>query len=190
MSRDINKLFGPFQTGIRILIKRANDAGIPAFVTDTTRTEAQQRRLVAEGKSYTMESKHLIGEAADIAFTVDGKLSYDRELYKRLYAITKDIPFVIWPYKDLGWNWDWPHHEYDKTKEGVILEGMTEEERKLNTEIGRVTKERDKFRNMAAEEQAAKQDNYHKWQKCLDEPRCGNEKELLKQIHESTKDYG
>lgn len=134
MSRDINKLFGPFQTGIRILIKRANDAGIPAFVTDTTRTEAQQRRLVDAKLSWTMDSLHLTGEAADIAFTVNGKLSYDHNLYFKLYEIAKDIPFVIWPYNDLEWYWDFPHFQYDKTKEGVILENM--DLRRINDALG------------------------------------------------------
>ena len=116
-SRDVNELKEPFRSSIKELIKKAKRSGIPAFVTDTTRTLAEQKKLVKEGKSKTLKSKHLIGEAADIAFLVNGKLSYDAKLYKRLYTITKTIPFVIWPYRDLRWKWDKLHHEYDPSKE-------------------------------------------------------------------------
>ena len=179
MSREIGELIEPFQTAIREVIKRANNAGINAFVTDTTRTIEEQRELVRKGYSYTMDSKHLTGEAADIAFLVDGKLSYDRQLYKKLYLITQDIPFVIWPYSDLGWNWDYPHHQYDKNKKVGYNTDMTGKqesdyqqrikvleqiEREQNTEIGRVTEERDTARTEKDEEIKAKLDVNDKWQ--------------------------
>ena len=120
MSRDINKLKEPFRISIKNLLKRANRAGIPAFITATTRTLSEQKRLVLEGKSKTLKSKHLIGEAADIAFKVNGKLSYDSKLYTKLYAIVKNLPYVIWPHLDLGWVkkgfTDKPHFQYDPSK--------------------------------------------------------------------------
>jgi len=115
-SRDPEKLIEPFRASIKKLIKLANEQGIPAFITDTTRTIGEQRELVRKGFSKTMNSKHLIGEAADIAFQINGKLSYDAKLYERLYSIAKDLPFVIWPYRDLRWLWDRPHFQYDKNK--------------------------------------------------------------------------
>ena len=147
-SRDIGKLKEPFQTSIRELVKRARAKGIPILITDTTRTLAEQKELVRKGFSKTLKSKHLTGEAVDIAFQIDGRLSYDEKLYKKLYEITKTLPFVIWPYKDLGWKWDRPHHQYDKTKKIVDNESMScEKEKKeiqaLNTEIGDTITERD-----------------------------------------------
>ncbi len=159
--RDTNKLKSPFREGIELLIKLANEQGIPAFVTDTTRTLAEQKELVRKGYSKTLNSKHLTGEAADIAFQINGKLSYDARLYDRLYIISKTIPYVIWPYKDLGWNWDKPHHQYDKNKKTRYNTDMKElvkckeETRKLNTEIGRVTKERDNAREALGKEIAS-----------------------------------
>lgn len=147
-SRDPENLIEPFRTGIKELIKRADESGIPAFITDTTRTIEEQRELVRKGYSKTMNSKHLTGEAVDIAFQVNGKLSYDAKLYKRLYAISKKLSFVIWPYKDLWWNWDYPHFQYDKNKkigDTISMNCDTEKKeiQKLNTEIGTVTKQRD-----------------------------------------------
>lgn len=148
MSKDIEKLKEPFRTNVKLLMERAREAGLPVYITDTTRTLAEQRELVRKGYSKTLKSKHLIGHAVDIAFLIDGDLSYRKDLYKKLYEITKDVPYVIWPYKDLKWKWDWPHHQYDKNKKGVILTDMEKEEykkkiRELNTEIGEVTRARD-----------------------------------------------
>jgi len=148
MSRDVDKLIEPFRTSIKELIKKANDAGIPAFVTDTTRTLAEQKELVRKGFSKTLKSKHLIGEAADIAFQVQGKLSYASGLYEGLYRIAKEIPYVIWPYRDLGWLWDKPHFQYDKNKKVVDNDGMELKDclikvRELNTEIDVTTGQRD-----------------------------------------------
>jgi len=150
MSRDIENLKEPFRTSVKELIKQAKEAGIPAFVTDTTRTLKEQRELVKKGYSKTLKSKHLIGEAVDIAFLINGELSYSKTLYTRLYKLTKDIPYIIWPYNDLKWKWDWPHHQYDKNKKPVKLTTMQKEEyenkiRELNTEIGEVTRSRDSF---------------------------------------------
>ena len=119
-SRNVKDLKEPFQSSIQLLIKKAEEEGLNPLVTDVSRTLAEQRQLKKDGLSFTLDSKHLIGEAVDIAFTYfpngKGGLLYDAKLYKRLYAIIKDIPFVIWPYKDLGWGWDKPHFQYDKTK--------------------------------------------------------------------------
>ena len=137
-NRNINKLVQPFQDSIKKLIKQAEEAGLNPLVTDVSRTPAQQQELFDDGLSFTLKSKHLIGEAVDIAFTSlpggKGGLLYDAKLYKRLYKLAKDIPFVIWPYKDLGWNWDKPHFQYDKTKKIVDNEDMYKE--KYEQEVG------------------------------------------------------
>lgn len=124
MSRDVNKLKQQFRASVKQLIKEAKDQGIPVLVTDTTRTVAEQEELVRKGFSKTMKSKHLTGEAVDIAFVVRGKLSYSAALYRRLYRIAKPIPYIIWPYKDLNWGWDKPHFRYDPEKEVDTLKGI------------------------------------------------------------------
>lgn len=173
-SRDLTKLIQPFQDSINLLVKRAKEQGLPILVTETTRTLAEQKENVRKGFSKTLNSKHLIGEAVDIAFQVDGKLSYDAKLYERLYSIAKDIPFVIWPFKDLGWNWDKPHWQYDKTKKPATIPPMSQVEelkaqvRALNTEIGRVTQERDKTRQALDVSQKKEKENYVAWQLALD----------------------
>lgn len=116
MSRDVEQLIEPFRSKVKALITLAKQDGLPVIVTDTTRTIEEQRENVRKGYSKTMNSKHLTGEAVDIAFQVDGKLSYDAKLYERLYSISKKLSYVIWPFKDLQWNWDYPHFQYDPKK--------------------------------------------------------------------------
>ena len=168
-TRSTNFLKEPFRSSIIELIAKANAAGIPAFITDTTRTLNEQKRLVAEGKSWTLKSRHLTGHAADIAFQINGKLRYDAELYTRLYEITKGISFVVWPYKDYGWGKDKPHHSYDKNKEigdNEPMEKTKELIRTLNTEIGKTTRERDEARKALAQEKHSNQETLDKYRSC------------------------
>jgi len=158
-SRSTNGLKEPFKQSAIDLVAKANAEGIPAFITDTTRDLAEQKRLVAEGKSWTLDSKHLTGEAVDIAFLINKKLSYSAELYKRLYQVSKGISYIIWPYEDLDWGIDKPHFQYDKSKTLGYNNEMSEEQkneyeqkiRELNTEIGIVTADRDRLRDIDKE---------------------------------------
>lgn len=158
-SRDLNQLQEPFQTAVRELLKRAKAQGIPFLVTETTRTLAEQKENVRKGVSRTLNSRHLIGEAVDIAFTVGGRLSYDPKLYERMYEIVKVLDWIIWPHIDLKWKEagfvDMPHYQYSETKSStpsVSCEAEKEEIRKLNTEIGVVTQARDNCQNILAVE--------------------------------------
>lgn len=176
-SRDINQLKEPFRHQIKILIEKANEQGIPAFVTDTTRTLAEQKELLRKGFSQTLKSKHLIGEAADIAFQINGKLSYDSKLYIRLYTIAKDLSFVIWPYKDLDWNWDKPHFQYDKNKKVVDNDDMYKEkyEQEKSDHGETITQSKDRYikwqhwMDRAKGAEKDKQKYYDNWQKSIEE---------------------
>ncbi len=50
-------------------------------VTEGLRTLATQERYVATGKSQTMDSKHLRGEAVDLVAYIDGKVSWELNVY-------------------------------------------------------------------------------------------------------------
>jgi len=130
MSRDINKLVEPFRTQVKELIKQAKAKGLPIIVTSTTRTKEEQRELVSRGYSKTMKSKHLIGEAVDLAFIVEGKLSYSTKLYEKLYMISRQLDYIIWPYIDLDWRWDLAHFQLDINKHEGGEDSMYEEKYK------------------------------------------------------------
>jgi len=56
------------QTGhlAHTLVSAARGAGTPLFISSSTRTAARQRELVAAGRSATLRSRHLTGQAFDV----------------------------------------------------------------------------------------------------------------------------
>lgn len=48
------------------LVTAARNAGIPLIITSSRRTYAEQIKLFAQGRTRTLNSKHLRGEAFDI----------------------------------------------------------------------------------------------------------------------------
>lgn len=50
-------------------------------VTEGVRTVATQKKYVAEGKSQTMQSKHITGSAVDLVAYVGGEVSWELNLY-------------------------------------------------------------------------------------------------------------
>lgn len=97
--------------------------GIDVLITETRRTEEQQRKYVAEGKSKTMRSYHLVGQALDFVPIINGKADYNA------YSNPK-IQQTITYAKQLGFSWggDWkgawdkPHLQYDKIGYGQDVE--------------------------------------------------------------------
>lgn len=55
-------------------------------ITCGLRTVEEQRILFNTGKSRTMKSKHLTGDAVDIAVLVDGKVTWDFRYYREVAA--------------------------------------------------------------------------------------------------------
>lgn len=88
------------------------------IVTCGLRTLEQQKVLVATGKSRTLKSKHLTGNAVDIAVLVDGEVSWDLKYYREVADHVKKIA------KSLGvrvtWGGDWsgfidgPHFQLEE----------------------------------------------------------------------------
>lgn len=66
------------------LICFAYGQGITLFALEWYRTPERQKELVAAGKSWTMNSKHIDGLAVDLCILKDGKVSWDNEDYKPL----------------------------------------------------------------------------------------------------------
>jgi peptidoglycan LD-endopeptidase CwlK len=88
--------------------------GIDILIYETIRTEEQQRYYVASGKSQTMKSYHLVGQALDFVPIVNGKTDwngYNRPEIKKAIAKAKQLGFE--------WGGDWktfkdkPHLQYN-----------------------------------------------------------------------------
>ncbi len=69
------------------VVKRAIEITSVDFrVLEGVRTIEQQREYVRQGKSQTMNSRHLTGHAVDLVAIIDGKISWDWNYY---YAIAE-----------------------------------------------------------------------------------------------------
>lgn len=117
MSRALNDLAPVFRPFAFELLARAAEAGIPCFIVDTLRTEAQQAVNVSTGHSWVTHSKHQDGLAIDLCpylqYDANGpdKLAWnaDDPNWAKLGAIGKALGLRWggdWQQKDLG------HFEY------------------------------------------------------------------------------
>jgi peptidoglycan LD-endopeptidase CwlK len=74
-------------------------------VGEGLRSKQRQRQLVNEGKSKTMNSRHLTGHAVDLWALVDGKISWQQAPYIKIAEAMKTAA------KELGikirWGGDW-----------------------------------------------------------------------------------
>jgi peptidoglycan L-alanyl-D-glutamate endopeptidase CwlK len=82
--RSLNELQG-VDPKLVAVVKRAIELTKVDFgVTEGLRTVETQRKYVAQGKSQTMKSKHIEGKAVDLVAYVDGKVSWELNLYDNI----------------------------------------------------------------------------------------------------------
>lgn len=115
MSRDPAELSDRMRPLWEAFDAKMKEAGIDYILTCTGRTKAEQAELYAQGRTkpgrivtWTMNSKHIKGDAFDIAVKVNGKVSWDRINYMRPGTIGESVG-LTW-----GGLWkkpDYPHFE-------------------------------------------------------------------------------
>lgn len=87
--------------------RRAMERGIDFEISETARDPQRQAELVAAGKSQTMNSKHLTGNAADIYVVgPDGQPNWDFAAYQPVADIAKEVAAER-GYNDFVWGGDW-----------------------------------------------------------------------------------
>lgn len=77
-------------------------------VTDGVRTMKEQEEFVRQGKSWTLDSYHLRGQAVDIAFIMGGKAIWDLEWFRRFkqYMLQAAVHLGL-NADDITWGGDW-----------------------------------------------------------------------------------
>ena len=114
-AKSLQKLEGVHEDLVKV-VKRAIELTDTDFtVGEGLRTKERQAKLFAEGKSKTMNSKHLTGRAVDLWVLKDGKVTWEKAAYDNL------APFVKQAAKELEINIRWggdflnfydgPHYE-------------------------------------------------------------------------------
>jgi peptidoglycan LD-endopeptidase CwlK len=87
--------------------RRALDAGIKLEVSEGLRGPDRQRALVEQGKSQTLNSRHLTGNAVDLHIVgPDGKPNWNFESYRPVADIAKQVAEEM-GVKDFVWGGDW-----------------------------------------------------------------------------------
>lgn len=113
--KDKNKLQGVNQQLIKVVEAAAAISNIKFTITEGVRTLETQKMYYNSGKSTTMNSKHLKGNAVDLAAIVDGKIKWDWQYYEEIAKAMKTassrlgIPII--------WGGDW-----ENFKDGVHFE--------------------------------------------------------------------
>ncbi len=108
MSRRLNHLDCKFKVMAFELLARTVEAGIPVKIISTKRTHREQSKLIAEGRSWTKNSRHLTGNAIDIVpLEVLDKKDWDpgNPVWEKLGAIGERVGLRWggrWKQRDMG----------------------------------------------------------------------------------------
>jgi len=88
-------------------------------VTYGLRTEEEQRALVDAGKSQTMKSRHLTGDAVDVVAYKDGSVSWEIADYVTIAEAFREASKEL--NIDIEWGAAWlaPLSKYDSAKEAM-----------------------------------------------------------------------
>ena len=120
-SRSLDKLEGVNEDLVKVVQRAIELTKIDFGVIYGMRTLEEQKKLFDAGKSQTMKSKHLTGDAVDLMAYVDGKASWELNLYDDLadamkWAATEEGVVVRW-----GAAW---HIDDISTWDGTMEEAM------------------------------------------------------------------
>lgn len=112
-AKDEKKLVGVDPRLVSFVRRMALVSPVVFTVTEGVRTKKRQKELYAQKLTKTLNSKHLTGDAVDIAPVIKGKVSYDWTHYHALIkrakaeAVTMKIAMIF----GYDWGWDAPHWE-------------------------------------------------------------------------------
>jgi peptidoglycan L-alanyl-D-glutamate endopeptidase CwlK len=82
--RSIERLDGVNDKLVDVVTRAIEISTIDFGVSEGLRTVEKQREYVAAGKSQTMDSKHLTGDAVDLMAYVAGQVSWELNVYDNL----------------------------------------------------------------------------------------------------------
>lgn len=108
--RSHSRLEGVNPDLVRVVERAIKLTAIDFAVIEGDRAEERQRRLVNSGASQTMRSKHLTGDAVDLAAWFDGEVRWDLGLYYPIAIAMRDASSEIGLTLTWGGAWSilWP----------------------------------------------------------------------------------
>lgn len=108
MDKDLNHLSPRFKPLAVELLQAFKNAGLNnIIVVDTLRTPEEQATALASGHSWTTHSKHLTGDAIDVAPLEQGENKIDWDTSHPIWAQMGEIGEKL----GLRWGGRWPHKD-------------------------------------------------------------------------------
>lgn len=118
--RSLNNLKGVHPDLVRVVTLALYKSPVDFGVTEGLRTVERQKQLVAEGKSQTMNSRHITGHAIDVFAYPTSAGSWDMKYYKQIADAFAEASKELGIPVEWGGNWktfkDGPHFQlpFDK----------------------------------------------------------------------------
>lgn len=115
--RSLDKLKGVHPKLVEVVTMAITKSPFDFSITEGLRTVERQKELVAQKKSQTMKSRHLVGEAVDICILIDGKANWDFDNYRVVASVFKDCAAKLGVKITWGGEWatlrDGPHFQIE-----------------------------------------------------------------------------
>jgi peptidoglycan L-alanyl-D-glutamate endopeptidase CwlK len=108
--RSLDNLKGVHEDLVSVVTRALELTEQDFMVIEGLRTEERQKQLVAEGKSKTMNSRHLTGHAVDIVpYPISWEWEDFRPVVNALRKAAKELGVDV--EHGFDWGWDAPHTE-------------------------------------------------------------------------------
>ena len=115
--RSLSKLVGVHPKLVEVVKLAITKSPLDFSISEGLRTAERQKELVAQKKSQTMKSRHLIGEAVDICVLLDGKANWDFDNYRIVADVFKNCAAELGVKITWGGEWatlkDGPHFQIE-----------------------------------------------------------------------------
>ena len=103
--RSLDKMIGVNPKLVEVVKLAITKSPLDFSISEGLRTVERQKELVAQKKSQTMKSRHIVGEAVDICVLVDGKVNWDFENYRKVADVFKECAKEL--DVKITWGGDW-----------------------------------------------------------------------------------
>lgn len=119
------------------VIERALELSTTDFlVLEGLRTKERQAELVRKGASKTMNSRHIIGQAVDIAPLIDGQVRWDWPAFYPLAVAVRAAAIELGVKVTWGGVWDRPINDLSEDVEDEVADYVARQ-REANRKAGR-----------------------------------------------------
>lgn len=118
--RSESRLVGVHSDLVRVVRRAAKTCPLQFQISEGLRTAERQQELVAQGKSMTMDGRHLTGHAVDVVVIIDGKADWTFVNYETVAGHMKRAAAELGVAITWGGDWprlrDGPHFELDRVR--------------------------------------------------------------------------